>query len=307
MAHPPLHALESAAAARPDDPALWAAAFARFRDGLVSDDDVGSCTLTSPQRPRVAVVTPYFEEEIATLRRCHESVLAQSYACRHIMVADGRPRAELDAWDVDHVRLPTPHGDYGDTPRAAGGAHALALGYDAVAYLDADNSWRPHHVKSMVCRLQATGADIVFSGRTLHFPDGTFLPELDPADGRSHVDTSCMCLAGDLEASVGVWVAYPRLLSSIGDRLALRILRGRGKRIACTGALTVRYTMNFAWIYEALGMPVPPGARAKFDPSPVADYCRGLSATQWQELRTSLGPLAESFLRDVLAQHAADR
>jgi hypothetical protein len=41
----------------------------------------------------VAVVTPHHSEDLALLRRCHQSVLAQTYPCRHIMVADGLPRS----------------------------------------------------------------------------------------------------------------------------------------------------------------------------------------------------------------------
>jgi len=41
----------------------------------------------------VAVVAPYHSEDLAMLRRCHQSVLAQTYPCRHIMVADGLPRS----------------------------------------------------------------------------------------------------------------------------------------------------------------------------------------------------------------------
>ncbi len=291
-----LYDLERAAAARPQDRYLWKAALDELREGRASDVDVGASAAIAGAGPlAVAVVTPYHREDLEVLQRCHESVLAQTYPCRHIMVADGAPRDEIDAWQVDHVRMPAPCADYGDTPRAAGGDHAHALGCGAIAYLDADNSFRPRHVESLVGTHAITGASVVFSGRTWHLPDGRMLPVIDPEDGRSHVDTSCLFLAGDLATLAAVWILYPRPLALIDDRIVIRILRARGLRFACTGALTTRYTARFAWMYRALDLPVPDGARADFDVTPAAAYLRTLSARDgaslmrhWEQVVTFL-------------------
>jgi hypothetical protein len=270
----------------------------------VTDNDVGTGATPASLPPlKIAVVTPYFCEDLGILKRCHESVLAQTYPSRHIMIADGLPRKEIDDWDGEHVRLDHPHADCGDTPRAAGGERALSLGYDVIAYLDADNSFRPRHLESMVRCCYATNASVIFSGRTLHFPNGLMLPEVDPEDSRTHIDTSCLLLRGDARTMASAWLVYPRQLACVGDRLVVRMLRSRGLAFACTGALTVRYTINYAWMYRALNLAVPSDARADFDVTPIASYCRGLSQEQWQNLDLLLGFPAGEFLRDFVKRH----
>jgi hypothetical protein len=74
---------------------------------------------------RVAVVTPYLREDIGVLRRCHESVLAQSHPCTHIMVADGLPKSAVGTWQVSHIVLPQSHGDAGDAARLIGALPSL--------------------------------------------------------------------------------------------------------------------------------------------------------------------------------------
>ena len=300
--------LEARAALTPHDSNLWSAALDELMAGHVDDDQPGSAASMQGAHPlSVAVVTAYFREDLALLRRCHDSVLAQSYACRHIMVADGEPREEIDGWDVEHVKLPRRSADCGDTPRAAGGERACDLGFRSIAYLDADNSFRAHHIESLVSRHVATGAPVVFSGRTWHFPDGRLVLAVDPADGRSHVDTSCLFLAGDLRAMARTWIEFPRPLALVGDRIVIRIFRGRGLRFACSGALTLRYCAHFAWMYLAFGLPVPPDARPRFDPEPAARFCRSLSRAQWDDLAARLGAPVVSFLRDLMEQQTPGR
>ncbi len=302
-----LREIERLAAATPSDTRLWNAALAELRQGRATDADVGAGAATIGMAPvAVAVVTPYFREDLATLRRCHESVLAQTHPCRHIMVADGFPRPEIGTWDVEHIRLPAANADYGDTPRVAGGERALAQGCGAIAYLDADNSYRPRHVESMVGRSRSAQADVVFCGRTQHFPDGRMLPRVDPQDCRGHIDTNCLLLAGRALAMTSAWLAYPRQLAMIDDRFVVRMLRARGLRFACTGALTVRYTVNYASVYRELGLAVPPGARADFDATPIAAHYRSLSAAQWQDIDARLGFPAAAFVRNFVMNWGID-
>jgi len=299
---PSLHALEAAAAAAPQQTALWQAALDMLRGGSVTDDDVGAGWSVHGARPlAVAVVTPYWHEDVAVLRRCHESVLAQSYPCRHFMVADGAAHAELDAWDIVHLKLDRPHADFGDTPRAVGGEEAVGRGFDAVAYLDADNTLRRHHAESLVWRRCDAGVPVVVSGRTLHFPDGSLLPEVNPDDAHEHVDTNCLFLTGAALAMVSAWREYPRQLSQIDDRMIWRMLRGRGHAFAVTGALTTRYSVNERYFYRALGLPVPADARPDFDPAPLADWYRTLDATTRAELAIRLGFPVDAFLREFFA------
>jgi hypothetical protein len=69
----------------------------------------------------VAVITPYYRESDAKVRRCMASVAAQTHPATHFMVADGFPKDFLSvAAGVRHVVLPQPHGDNGNTPRGCG-------------------------------------------------------------------------------------------------------------------------------------------------------------------------------------------
>ena len=104
-----------------------------------------------PRRARsVAVITPYYREDTEKLRRCHESVLRQTGEVTHFMVADGFPNPEVDRWDVQHVSLGAAHGDNGNTPRGIGALLAFAQGFDAVAFLDADNWFVDNHISSLL-------------------------------------------------------------------------------------------------------------------------------------------------------------
>jgi hypothetical protein len=117
--------------------------------------------------PRVAVITPYSNESTDVLQHCHFSVVRQTYPCLHVMVADGCPNAALDNWNTDHIRLPRSHNDIGSTPRLIGAYHAIGLGVDAVAFLDADNWYREDHIENLVHLHINTGADFLSSGRAL--------------------------------------------------------------------------------------------------------------------------------------------
>ena len=124
---------------------------------------------------RVAVISPYYETPLDWMRQCHESVLAQTHPCVQILVADGVPVDELDAWNAQHIRLPQHHADYGDTPRAVGSMSAIGQGFEAIAYLDADNWFAPEHIESLVRLHEETGADVCLSSRDLHRIDGSRL------------------------------------------------------------------------------------------------------------------------------------
>ena len=147
--------------------------------------------------PRVAVITPYYKEPLQVLRQCHESVLAQSEPCLHVLVADGHPRPRINRWQAEHVRLPRSHGDIGSTPRLIGSYHAIGLGVDAVAFLDADNWYRPDHIANLVTAMDEHQADFVSSSRTLCRLDGSVMgacPLTDPA----FIDTNAMLFRAPL-------------------------------------------------------------------------------------------------------------
>src|ERR1700688_808152 len=100
---------------------------------------------------KVAVVTPYHKETEAVLMRCRDSVSRQTYPCTHIMVADGHAMPVFDRMPgVLHITLPVENADCGNTPRAIGGLLAEAYGFDAVAWLDADNWYDIDHIEKLL-------------------------------------------------------------------------------------------------------------------------------------------------------------
>ncbi len=103
--------------------------------------------MESPTSFRVAVITPYCREPSNVLQNCHESVCRQTFPCTHLMVADGLPCAEIAHWEVEHLTLPGPHHDVGNTARGLGALSAMNRGYDAIAFLDADNWYYPDHIE----------------------------------------------------------------------------------------------------------------------------------------------------------------
>ena len=151
--------------------------------------------MSLPEGFRVAVITPYYQEAEDILRTCYESVQQQSHTCTHYLVADGSPRADVLNWPAEHMVLPRPHRDVGNTPRAIGSLSAMNQGYDAITYLDADNWFYPDHIESMVNLHRQTGAVVCTASRTIHRLDGSLLyADERECDGRKFVDTNCFFL-----------------------------------------------------------------------------------------------------------------
>lgn len=295
--------LEGGLRARSDDTQLRRSMLALIVAGGIADEDIGAAleATATPASPRVAVVTPYYRESLATLRRCHESVLAQTWPCRHFVVADGMPDDALDEWDVQHMRLSGPNRDYGDTPRAHGGEAAIATGFTAIAYLDADNTYRPQHVASLMAGQLATGAPVCHAERTLHLPDDRLVPMLVADDAAGHIDTSCLLLTGEALALCAAWRKYPRPLSAVGDRVFVRMLKARGFEFARSGAMTVRYTVNEPAHYRALGFEVPATARDPLDLRPLGQWYGSLDAAARDLLESELEFPLRQLLHELLS------
>jgi hypothetical protein len=208
---------------------------------------------------RVAVITPYVTEPLDVLSRCHLSVVKQSYPCRHVMIADGPPQAPIDGWDCEHISLPGPHLDYGSTPRFVGAFHAVSQGYDAIAFLDADNWYRDDHIQSLVALHQRTGASFISSGRTLCRPDGSVIGECPYTDPDRFLDTSCMMFVRPAFPILSYWVRMPSYAQVICDRCMVHYVKTSGVPRAHTGEPTMLYTCGKAGIYRHLGERPPAG------------------------------------------------
>ncbi len=211
----------------------------------------------------MAVITPYHREPTETLRRCHDSVLQQTHPCTHIMVADGHPQPEIASWTAQHFALPVSHRDYGNTPRAIGSMSAFNQGFDAIAYLDADNWYSGDHIESLVTRCSDEGWAVGFSGRRIVLSTGEHCPfvDADEGDGR-HVDTSCFFITAKAAFLASVWAMMDPRFAAIGDRLLLHVVKARGLRHGWTGRQTLYYESRWPVHFEAMGKAPPPDAHS---------------------------------------------
>ena len=208
---------------------------------------------------RVAVVTPYFREPLEWLEKCHDSVVGQSHPCTHFMVADGFPRSEVATWDLEHSALPRGHADYGNTPRTVGSLLANTQGYDAIAYLDADNWLYPDHIASMVELHEKSGAQLCSATRTIHRLDGSLMFVDQESDGKKHVDTSCLFLTRPLFRMITIWAMMPSEISAHCDRVFWQALLVRDPPRAHHDKPTIAFRSRYRVHYESLGETPPEG------------------------------------------------
>lgn len=214
-------------------------------------------------RMKVAVITPCHKEPDAFVRRCIDSVRAQTHPCTHILVGDGVRRDVEQRDDLLHLSLPRGVADFGDTPRGVASIYAAGLGFDAVAYLDVDNWFHPGHVESLVTLAQSSGAAVVTSRRGFHHvDDGRVLAECLMSDGERFCDTNCLFLTRAAFSILPVWALMDRRMHAIDDRVIWYHVLRSGLPRAHTGRPTVAYLATHAPIYQDLGLPVPDSAKA---------------------------------------------
>ena len=207
---------------------------------------------------RVAVISPYHGEPDDWLAQCHASVRAQTHSCEHIFVADGRPSRSVEAMDAQHIIVRRAHGDFGDTPRALGAISAIGQGFDAVAFLDADNWYKSTHIESLVDLQRQSGAAIATSGRALYDQAGEFLGACPLSDGEAHVDSNCYLLTRPAFGVILGWALMPHDLHVIGDRIVLNKIIGRGIARAHSWRASLCYRASTVEDYWILGQEPPP-------------------------------------------------
>jgi hypothetical protein len=233
---------------------------------------------------RVAVVTPYFKEAPETLARCIGSVQAQrsdlhNFEVVHLLVADGHPQDWLDGEGVRHLRLDRSHADYGNTPRSIGGVLAASEGFDAIAFLDADNWYEADHVQTCLDTVYraAEPVDYVVARRRIVRQDGSVMPIVASDDASFvHVDTSCYLLLWGAFHTLGLWGTMPKALALVGDRVYRQALAGAGLRFAAAGHATVNYLCTWESFFRAIGEPVPDYAKPNIDVGPTIAWMNRL-------------------------------
>jgi glycosyltransferase involved in cell wall biosynthesis len=239
--------------------------------GLARFPSAAGCSLMSGHR--VAVITPYHQEPVEVLARCHQSVRAQGLAVDHLMVADGHPLDCIDEWNVGHVKLHKSHDDNGNTPRGIGSLLASREGYDFIAYLDADNWYHDGHLRSLLELWEQSRSQACSSFRTFHDDAGNDLriQERDEDELR-HVDTSCFLIHRSGFDCLPVWLDMPKILSPICDRVFLAGLLHRKFVISSTGGRTVAFRSQYRAHYLSANLPVPEGAKDADFMAPALNY-----------------------------------
>lgn len=212
-------------------------------------------------RMKVAVVTPYYKESIDYLWQCHKSVVDQSMDCTHIMVADGHPNPEVERWAVRHISLPYSHGDYGDTAKSIGAVDAIGSGYDAIAFLDADNWFLNNHIESLVNCARENEADFVSSYRYHCRLDGSLLGECLNSDAVNFADTNCMFFTRNALRIAAHWFHIPPEFHAICDRVMWRFIQNAKVKVTHTGISTVCYRLTYPGVYRSFGEEPPEGCK----------------------------------------------
>jgi glycosyltransferase involved in cell wall biosynthesis len=202
---------------------------------------------------RVAVITPYYKETEAQLIRCMRSVTAQTAPCDHFMVADGHPQDWIEGRVHTHLRLARSHADFGNTPRGLAAQLAISEGYEAIAFLDADNWYDPPHVELCLAAAARTpDCDYVAARRRFVRPDDSMMPHREET---GHVDTNCMFLLAGAFHRVPYWNLMPREYSPLGDRLFHMGLRTSKLVGAQVKEVTVNYLNLWALTSAAAANP----------------------------------------------------
>lgn len=207
---------------------------------------------------KIAVVSAYYREPVRVIQRCIESVVAQTQSCTHILVADGHALSVVDDMPVQHIRLPCAHEDCGDTPRLIGAASAHSQGFEAMLWLDIDNTFAPDHVERMLLLAQDNAVPVVTSARSLVREDGSLLGVCEEVDGESFTDTSCYLLMRQAMVAASAWGFKDRRNALIGDRVLWAHIKRLFPRRVHNAIPSVNYTTKFAVHYLSRGE-APPG------------------------------------------------
>jgi hypothetical protein len=254
---------------------------------------------------RPIVITPYYKEDPALLRRCMDSVRTQTVPTEHFLVADGYPQDWIDSEPVRHLRLDRAHADYGNTPRGIAALLATAEGYPAIMMLDADNWLEPEHVQ-LCLRVAADspGTDFVVAKRNFRRPDGSIMP-IEEQAAANFIDTNCFAFFPGSYQALPVWALMPQQMSCVGDRVFSVSLHQRGLAgVAITNRATVNYQCLWESFYRALGEPPPEKVSPNIDAAPLFEWWRGLGERDREILWRLTGVSMDAVAAAVAASTA---
>lgn len=247
---------------------------------------------------RIAVITPYFKEDISVIKKCHDSVVNQTHKnITHIIVSDGYPKDEIDAWNCKHVKIP-PCGDYGDTPRGIGALIATSLGFDGICFVDADCWYDPDHIEQMIKTQEDSSALVVTAARNLYREDGSFLIEDSESDGKNFNDTNCYLITRPAFPYLHMWLFKTKSQSTQGDRILWSYISNSKIPIARSTRQSVNYTTTFANHYIAAGESPPPSSKIIVT---INDVTKNMQYSEFQNLVKSIE--RQKKRREIIAEH----
>ena len=209
------------------------------------------------------------------LRQTHDSVLGQSLACDHILIADGHPQEDIAKWNAQHIVLTNSHADNGNTPRGIGTNRARVKGYDFISYLDADNWFEPGHIQSLVNLYEQTQAPVCTSFRNFFALDDSPLnvSELDE-ESLMHVDTSCYLIHSSAFHLTDLWLKMPKSLGPLCDRVFLSYIKSQKITIKSTAQRTVNFRSQYEFHYLAAKKTTPENVKTREEFRAGLDYLK---------------------------------
>ena len=173
---------------------------------------------------KIAVITPYNNEDFNLIKKANESVKLQSnnqFNCEHIIVVDGQDTNEvLKKLDCFSLELKENYQDNGNTPRSVGTNLAISKNYDFIMYLDADNWFMKNHAETLFDLIKLEDG-IACSYRTFFTMKEQKLDYLEDSDSlkKKHVDTSCYLIPKKFFKFINIWHLIPKPASQWCDRI----------------------------------------------------------------------------------------
>jgi len=186
-------------------------------------------------------------------------VRSQSTSAVHFFVGDGPDAPALQFKGIRWHRLDEPANDFGETPRRFAARIAVAEGFDAISFLDADNWWLSNHLDSLVKLHLESDAEVCTSRRSVHHIDGTLLGYCRSSDGVRFSDTNCTVLFKSAIRWAFFSETVPSELKPIHDRILWAAIRASAVRTAHSGLYTAAYRTKFRSHYELSGTSPPDG------------------------------------------------
>ena len=213
---------------------------------------------------KVAVITPYHDQDNPHFLQCINSVQNQSYQnIIHVTIGDGCTSPEIPLPpNVYNISLPQNINNFGDSPRSIGVVYAFSLGADAVTFLDSDNWFALNHIEAMVQQCRSHGSEVVTCFRRICHLDGSEMGTCPESDGIIFCDTNCLLVTKTLAEEAALWWLIPEDMHVIDDRVMWDTLIHATDRISSTKLTSVFYRSAFEFHYRMFGVALPQNTKA---------------------------------------------